>query len=386
MKIHLDTPVKILFVTHYTALYGANRSLLSLVNLLAKKNYKILVLVPAEGPITHKLTDLKIPFLITTFFDEYYYNNLGSRLLGLKRHLLNRLHFKSILKEVDIFNPAIIHSNSAGLHLGAKLANKLKRPHVWHIREYGFEDYHALHNLGKKNHLKWLNKAAHIISISEVLRQAVLKQVQAPVSVIYNGVMSKTQMESYLPKNQQKEIIFTLAGSFRIEKGQEIAIRSFSQIANEIPQAILHLPGDASNNYGIAMKALANKLGIGKRVKFPGFVNEVDEVYKDTSILLMCSKNEAMGRVTAEAMARFIPVIAYHGGANPELITHEKEGLLYHTEMEMASAMILLAKDVASYKKMGEAAHQKALALFTEEHYVKSVEEIYAQVLVNFND
>jgi len=382
----LNTPLKIVFITHYTALYGANRSLLSLVKLLTKKQYEILVLVPEEGPITQRLSAFKVQSIITTFYDEYYYNSLGSRFLGMKRHVLNRFYFQAILKKIEKYNPDIIHSNSASLHLGAKLAFQLKKPHVWHIREYGFEDYHALHNLGEQNHLKWLNKATHIISISEALKQAVLKQVEVPISVIYNGVMPKLQMEAFLPKNLQKEIVFTLAGSFRKEKGQEIALAAFSQIADKIPQAILHLPGDATNTYGNYLKERANKLGLSKRVIFPGFINDVEELYKNTSILLMCSKNEAMGRVTAEAMARYIPVIAYHGGANPELITHEKEGLLYQSEAELATAMMMLAKDSATYKKMGEAAHQRALSLFTEEKYVQAVEKIYTEELAKFDD
>jgi len=65
---------------------------------------------------------------------------------------------------------------------------------------------------------------------------------------------------------------------------------------------------------------------------------------------------------------------------------HEKEGLLYQSEAELATAMMMLAKDSATYKKMGEAAHQRALSLFTEEKYVQAVEKIYTEELAKFDD
>lgn len=43
----------------------------------------------------------------------------------------------------------------------------------------------------------------------------------------------------------------------------------------------------------------------------------------------MCFRYEAMGRVTAEAMAAALPVIGYNSGGTPELIENEVTGLLY---------------------------------------------------------
>jgi glycosyltransferase involved in cell wall biosynthesis len=336
--------LKILFITHYTELYGANRSLLALVKMLAKKGAQLLVLVPDHGDITAELSALNIPFCKARFFDEYYYKRGFSRFLGLKRHLLNRYHFKSICGIAENFDPDIIHSNSAALHLGARLAYQLHKPHVWHIREFGLQDYRAAHNLGEKHHLKWLNRAAHIISISVVLRKSVLQEVKVPISIIYNGVMPEKEMHALLPPNTTDKVVFTLAGSLRKEKGQETALKAFVKVAAQVPQAMLYLPGDASSDYGQYVQQLSKDSGFEDKIMFPGFLQNIADVYKDAGVLLMCSKNEAMGRVTAEAFARHIPVIAYNGGANPELIAHNKDGLLYQSEDELVEAMLQLAR------------------------------------------
>jgi len=372
--------LKILYITHYTELYGANRSLLALLGMM-QKNRGIHVLVPANGSITEVLGNLQIPYSVANFHDEYYYKTGFSRFLGLKRHLQNRWHFKQVKSLVEHIAPDLIHSNSAGLHVGARLAKALSVPHIWHIREFGLQDYKAVHNLGEAHHLKWLNRASHLIAISKAIKTEALQNVRAPLSVVYNGVMPQAKMQGIPPKKTKGKVVFTLAGAFRQEKGQHKAVAAFIELSKKFPNAELHLPGDASNPYGQQVQKIAEAAGLAQRVYFPGFVEDLEALYQESDVLLMCSQNEAMGRVTAEAFAHRIPVIAYEGGANPELVSHKKDGLLYKSDAELIVAMQQLAKDADLRRQMGEAGHKKALTLFTEEHYVKSVEQVYKKVL-----
>jgi glycosyltransferase involved in cell wall biosynthesis len=43
----------------------------------------------------------------------------------------------------------------------------------------------------------------------------------------------------------------------------------------------------------------------------------------------MCSKNEALGRVTIEAMSRGTPVIGFDNAGTSEIIKHAYNGFLY---------------------------------------------------------
>ena len=378
--------MKILFITHYTALYGANRSLLALAKQLKLKDYKVVIMVPGYGDLNQELKKNKIPFVETQYYDEYYYKRGFSRLLGLKRHIINRLKMKSLMKIVNQIQPDIIHSNSAALQVGAKLAYRLKIPHVWHIREFGLEDYRAVYNLGWQNHLKWLNRADYIIAISEVLKKAVLSEVLVPVKVIYNGVMTTKKMEKLsFKKTTSEKVVFALVASFRPEKGHEIALDAFIKIADKLPQAELFLPGDHEQAFGNKLKAKSIQTGLSKKVKFPGFINDPQKIYEKTDILLMCSKSEAMGRVTAEAFAHCIPVIAHKGGANPELIQQDIEGILYEDQEALCEAMIKLGDDQSLREKMGNLAHKKALGLFTEESYAEEVEKVYIKIQKDLN-
>ena len=69
------------------------------------------------------------------------------------------------------------------------------------------------------------------------------------------------------------------------------------------------------------------------------------QVYRAADVVLMCSKFEAMGRTTAEAMATCRPVIGNNQGATPELIEHGHTGLLYQGDSEsLAAQMLTLSK------------------------------------------
>ncbi|MEM1135223.1 MAG: glycosyltransferase family 4 protein [Bacteroidota bacterium] len=370
--------LKILFITHYTALYGANRSLIALAEQLQERNYVVTVLTPEKGDVTKVLSGLGISCITTRFYDEYYYMRGFSRLLGFKRHILNKYFFSSISKLVQSLQPDIIHSNSAALHIGAQLAYQLNIPHIWHIREFGETDYRALHNLGKANHFKWLNRAAALIAISKALKNEVLQAAKAPVQVIYNGVMKQKEMVKIKSKQLLKnKIVFSLVGSFRPEKGHEEALEAFIELAAELPQAELFLPGNHKVAYGAFLKTKVREAGIADRVKFPGFIKDLNEIYSKIDVLLMCSRYEAMGRVTAEAFAYHIPVIAYNGGASAELVEHGKTGFLYQNVEELKNAMLELGRNTRLRQEMGDKAHKNAMQLFTNEQYADQVENVY---------
>ena len=103
------------------------------------------------------------------------------------------------------------------------------------------------------------------------------------------------------------------------------------------------------------------------------------DVYRDSDAVLMCSRSEAMGRVTVEAMSATLPVIGYDNAGTSELIEHEHTGLLYRGEhQELASAMRRVLSDPGLAQKMGENAWKAARSKFSIEVYSRSVYDIIA--------
>ena len=96
----------------------------------------------------------------------------------------------------------------------------------------------------------------------------------------------------------------------------------------------------------------------------------------------MCSRDEAMGRVTVEAMASGLPVIGHARGGTPELVRDGITGFLYTDGAEaLAARMLELVGDLSRAKRMGRGGAEEASKRFTVEGYASEVLAVYRSVL-----
>lgn len=77
-----------------------------------------------------------------------------------------------------------------------------------------------------------------------------------------------------------------------------------------------------------ALKAYAAEKGVQQHIIFTGFRNDIAQVLKELDIFLMTSKTEGLGTSIIDAMACCVPVVATNAGGIPELVIHQKTGLL----------------------------------------------------------
>lgn len=76
------------------------------------------------------------------------------------------------------------------------------------------------------------------------------------------------------------------------------------------------------------MRALAQQLGLGERIAFPGLRGDMANIYRDMEIVVNTSRKEGMPVSLLEAMAAGVPAIATAVGGTPELIAEERSGML----------------------------------------------------------
>ena len=61
--------MKIVFFTHYSELYGANKSLINLIEgLISLYTIQPLVVIPKEGAISLVLKEKNIPYIVVKFY------------------------------------------------------------------------------------------------------------------------------------------------------------------------------------------------------------------------------------------------------------------------------------------------------------------------------
>jgi glycosyltransferase involved in cell wall biosynthesis len=368
--------MRLLSITHYALLLGANRSLLHLLKGLKERHgVQLLVLCPAEGPFTAALKAAGIDYVVKP------YANWGYSLLSARLWLFPWVWWKSqrtvwpeVLALAQKFNPDVVHSNSTLLATGWQLAEALGKPHIWHIREFGWKDYNIVFPLGLKQLREKLRRANQVIAISKAIGDAFGAYLQRSPKVIFNGIGTKAVIERAFENGQQKPddglFRFLIIGLLHPAKGQLDAVKAFRRVWQKHAHARLVIAGNGRKLYEWRLRWQAWKDGTSKAIQFCGFVSNPAPVYAQSDVVLMCSRHEAMGRVTAEAMSYGKPVIGFKGGATPEIIQPGMQGEWYESVAELSDKMIQMIAYQGELKSMGNNAFERALQLFADEAYV----------------
>lgn len=112
-------------------------------------------------------------------------------------------------------------------------------------------------------------------------------------------------------------------GRIARNKGYDLLIRAFAEVAARDKEARLHLAiggeqlGPVEEQVLDSCQRLVHSLGLVKSVVFGGFVPEADmaDLYRAADVFVLCSRYEPFGMTAIEAMACGTPtVVTIHGG------------------------------------------------------------------------
>jgi len=164
-------------------------------------------------------------------------------------------------------------------------------------------------------------------------------------------------------------------------KGHAFLIRAFKEIKKEKPQARLVIVGEGYLME--SLKALVSQIELSDAVIFTGFLEDVPRVIATFDVAVLPSYFEGMGRVLLEAMAMEKPVVGTRVGGIPDLIEEGLNGYLVSpgNEKELASAVLKVLNDKDLALKMGHAGRKKMTDRFSAESMVRSIEEVYCELL-----
>ena len=146
-------------------------------------------------------------------------------------------------------------------------------------------------------------------------------------------------------------------------KGPDVLLRAFAEMYAAYPGLRLRLIGDGPMR--AECETLAQSLGIASHVDFLGFRDRkfVGEALRGCSVFVLPSltNSESFGIVVAEAMALDRAVIGSNIGGLPELIDHERTGLLVPPGdvKALAAALTRLMSDYTLRTRLGQTAGQQ---------------------------
>lgn len=330
---------KIAIFCHDHMLSGANLSLLDWISDFDFSKNELIIVLPRYNKGTceafYKKGVKKIiigHYIVKT--KKLYKLNLKSKI----KECLKYVYFKTfnILFEMILIsklkkeNIKLIHSNSFAVYLGAKIAKKMDVHHIWHIREFMEEDHQITHY--NKNLITNLCEYSHAIFISDVIANKYKKIYNFKDSfVIYNKILYDN---SYLKKRifmEDDVCKIIMVGTLSKNKGHIDALNALKKLNDSDYNCVLYICG--LGPYDDFLKDYVETEKISN-VQFLGHISNVNEIRKNVDIALMCSENEALGRVTVEAQYYENLIIGANQGCTPYIIKDKITGLLYEKNKE----------------------------------------------------
>lgn len=334
------------FVSHSSRDGGAERILLETIELLCGQGIDCKVLLPSEGPLSQSLTTLGVDFAVISF--TLWMSRATPSLFLRVKAVLNLLKDTFLVAwRVFRWKSDIVWSSTVTVCVGAFAARLLRRPHVWHLQEFGFEDHGLSFLFGKQWSLGVGNRlSARCICLSNALARHYQASITpSKISVIYPS-MSLALRD---PEGDREFALSPRVGRFRclivgalIEgKGQEDAVLAIRHLRTAGVPAELVIVGEGEPGYRNHLEKLVKSQGLGDCVMFAGTAKSALPAMRSADAILICSRSEAFGRVTIEAMWAGKPVIGARCGATAELIQDGVTGLFYNVrESEDLAAKI----------------------------------------------
>lgn len=179
---------------------------------------------------------------------------------------------------------------------------------------------------------------------------------------------------------EDHEFLFGCVSVFVPEKGQRHLIETLPRVKMLHPEVRLLLAGDGACRQ--ELQTLATQLGQSEAVLFPGFVNNVEEVYAALDAFAFPSEFEGLGTALQAAMAAGLPCISTNRGALGEVVDQERTALVVEPDgKELSVAMLRLLDDDDLRKKLGEAGRREVEERFSADRMVENTLRLYEDVL-----
>ncbi|MGN0422694.1 MAG: glycosyltransferase family 4 protein [Lachnospiraceae bacterium] len=388
--------MKILFTPSDNNMAGAFQSMARLCKILQDEyDCDVLVLLRTNGNGEKILDEYNIPYTRITSFNwivpdhpSSYFRKIELVVRTLTKpfaEIYNKYAVEKISNLIKKENIDIVHLNTTYTYVPALAAIKCNIPFVWHLREFLEEDQHKK-IWDRKLGYRLISKASAVVTISDSLFNKYSKLIpNSNLLRIYNGIDEDYYSDKEHKIFQNKEVSIVIIGTINESKGQIQAIQACEMLLKRnIKNFELIIVGKITR-YANSLKEQAEKFGLSNYIQFVGLQRDTASFYKKADIALVCSRFEAFGRVTVEAMMGGCLVIGANSGGTVELVKDNVTGLLYKSgdinslvdKMEYAIThpleMINIAENGQKYMIENMTARKNAQRIF----------DLYQDILIN---
>lgn len=369
-----DEPIRVGWYVHPTRLGGLENFLLRLASRLDPARVRLLALFGGEGEVVEAFTAAGIESR------TFCFDNFGAGFKALCRTIeTDRLD----LIQTNMFTP-----------LAALAASKVGVPHIWRV---GGHAKVALRHMPEADGYSLLDMvsshSASIVCNSDYVAEPLAGLPGPGPIVIRNGIPLAGDAAATFPDACLEERTLRSSDPPRIcmfahfdrQKRHEDFIRAAALVAPQFRGVRFLLFGatfgEASmEGYRDELRSLTVSLGLEDTVTIQR-TRCADSELAQATLSVLPSVDESSSNAILEAMARGVPVIAADSGGHPEMIDHDRTGLLVppNSPGELAVAIVELLRDRRRAERLAGGALETARKTYDIDACARRYEALYRE-------
>jgi glycosyltransferase involved in cell wall biosynthesis len=225
-----------------------------------------------------------------------------------------------------------------------------------------------------------MHRSTVVTAVSRWLASEAQQVVSAPAPIV---APMPVAVDLFTPGGKRSRDRLLFVGRLNKQKGIELLLHAISRIPDR--SISLDVVGDGEDR--AALEALAGALGAGDRVRWHGALphDRLPDFYRAAAALVVPSIGEGLGLVAVEAQLCETPVIAFDSGGLPDIVQHDRTGVLV-PEIDpgaLAAAIVSLLDREDHGASLGAAGRLHAVATFAPQSVARRYADIYRSAIAS---
>jgi len=222
---------------------------------------------------------------------------------------------------------------------------------------------------------------AHVVIANSRAAAVRLMEERVPahkITVIPNGL----DLDRFPPRSVKRPPRrVAMVANLRPGKGHDTLIDAAFEVLRRQPDATFDIIGDGSERDRLVDRA--DQRRVRHAFTFLGQREDVPALLAEADIFALPSRSEALPNAILEAMAAGLPVVASDVGGIPELIAHERTGLLVPPgdAAALAGALLRMMNETGLAGRLGQAARVAAETHYSFDRMVTAFDACYMNAL-----